>query len=34
MQIKQVWHRRFHNSPKLQWLRGLVAEMSQNKPHL
>jgi DNA-binding transcriptional LysR family regulator len=34
MQIKQVWHRRFHNSPKLIWLRNLVADMSQNKPHM
>lgn len=34
MQIKQVWHRRFHDSQKLQWLRGIVAELSQNKPHM
>jgi DNA-binding transcriptional LysR family regulator len=34
MQIKQVWHRRFDKSPKLIWLRNLVAEMSQNKPNM
>ena len=34
MEIKQIWHRRFDNSPKLIWLRNLVAEMRQNKPHL
>ena len=34
MQIKQVWHRRYHKSPKLTWLRGLVADMSQNKPSM
>lgn len=34
MEIKQVWHLRFHNSPKLIWLRHLVAEMSQNKPSM
>jgi DNA-binding transcriptional LysR family regulator len=34
MEIKQVWHRRFHNSPKLIWLRHLIAEMSQNKPSM
>jgi DNA-binding transcriptional LysR family regulator len=34
MQIKQVWHRRFDKSPKLIWLRNLVADMSQNKPNM
>jgi DNA-binding transcriptional LysR family regulator len=34
MQIKQVWHRRFHNSPKLVWLRRVIAEMSQNNPSM
>jgi DNA-binding transcriptional LysR family regulator len=34
MQIKQIWHRRYHRSPKLIWLRNLIADMSQNKPHL
>lgn len=34
MQIKQVWHRRFDNSPKLVWLRRLIADMSQNKPRM
>ena len=34
MQIKQVWHRRFDNSPRLVWLRRLIADMSQNKPRM
>jgi DNA-binding transcriptional LysR family regulator len=34
MDIKQVWHRRFHGSPKLIWLRKLVAEACQNKARL
>ena len=34
MEIKQVWHRRFDSSPRLVWLRKLVAEMSQHKPSL
>jgi DNA-binding transcriptional LysR family regulator len=34
MQVKQVWHRRFDNSPKLVWLRRLIADMSQNKPRM
>jgi DNA-binding transcriptional LysR family regulator len=34
MQIKQVWHRRLDNNPKLVWLRQLIADMSQNKPHM
>jgi DNA-binding transcriptional LysR family regulator len=34
IQIKQVWHRRFDNSPKLVWLRRLIADMSQNKPRM
>jgi DNA-binding transcriptional LysR family regulator len=34
MQIRQVWHRRFDKSPRLIWLRHLVADMSQNKPNL
>lgn len=34
MQIKQVWHRRFDKSPRLIWLRNLVACMSQNKPNM
>jgi len=34
LEIKQVWHRRFHNSARLAWLRGLIANMSQNKPSL
>jgi DNA-binding transcriptional LysR family regulator len=34
LEIKQVWHRRFHNSARLAWLRGLIASMSQNKPSL
>jgi len=34
MQIKQVWHRRFDKSPKLIWLRNLIADMSQNKPSM
>lgn len=34
LQVKQVWHRRFHKSAKLLWLRNLVAELSQNKPHM
>jgi DNA-binding transcriptional LysR family regulator len=34
MQIKQVWHRRFDKSPRLIWLRNLIADMSQNKPNM
>ncbi len=34
MQIKQVWHRRFDNSPRLIWFRHLMADMSQNKPNM
>ncbi|MDB5459014.1 MAG: LysR family transcriptional regulator, partial [Caulobacteraceae bacterium] len=34
MEIKQVWHRRFDSSPRVVWLRNLIAEMSQNKPSL
>lgn len=34
LEIKQVWHRRFHNSARLAWLRGLIANMSQNKPSM
>jgi DNA-binding transcriptional LysR family regulator len=34
LEIKQVWHRRFHNSARLVWLRGLIANMSQNKPSM
>jgi DNA-binding transcriptional LysR family regulator len=34
LEIKQVWHRRFHNSARLAWLRGLITNMSQNKPSL
>jgi DNA-binding transcriptional LysR family regulator len=34
VEIKQVWHRRFDASPRVVWLRNLVAEMSQNKPSL
>jgi DNA-binding transcriptional LysR family regulator len=33
-EIKQVWHRRFDNDPRLVWLRALIASMSQNRPHL
>ena len=33
-EIKQVWHRRFDNSARLVWMRGLIAAMSQNRPHL
>jgi hypothetical protein len=25
--LKQYWHRRFHQDPKNRWLRGLVAEL-------
>jgi DNA-binding transcriptional LysR family regulator len=34
VEVKQVWHRRFDASPRVVWLRNLVAEMSQNKPSL
>jgi DNA-binding transcriptional LysR family regulator len=34
LQIKQIWHRRFDKSPRLTWLRNLVADMSQNKPNM
>ncbi len=34
LEIKQVWHRRFHSSPRLIWFRNLVAGMSQNKPSM
>ncbi|MDB5405283.1 MAG: LysR family transcriptional regulator [Rhodospirillales bacterium] len=34
LEIKQVWHRRFDNSPRLMWFRSVIAEMSQNKPSM
>lgn len=33
-EIRQVWHRRFDNSTRLVWMRGLITDMSQNRPHL
>jgi len=34
IEVKQVWHKRFDGHPRLRWLRQLVAETSQNRPHM
>ena len=34
IEIKQIWHKRFDGFPRLQWLRHIVAETSQNRPSL
>jgi DNA-binding transcriptional LysR family regulator len=33
-EVKQFWHKRFDGHPRLQWLRHVVAEISQNRPSL
>jgi DNA-binding transcriptional LysR family regulator len=31
IEVKQLWHKRFDRHPRLQWLRHIVAETSQNR---
>lgn len=33
-EIKQLWHRRFDNGARLTWLRGIITQLSQHRPHL
>ncbi|SFV38790.1 DNA-binding transcriptional regulator, LysR family [Hyphomicrobium facile] len=32
--VKPFWHRRYQRSPRHTWLRGIIREISQNKPYL
>ncbi len=34
IEVKQFWHKRFDGHPRVQWLRHVVAETSQNRPSL
>ena len=34
IEVKQFWHRCYQRSPRHTWLRGIVREISQNKPYL
>jgi len=31
--LKQHWHRKFHNDPKTKWVRGLVSELFHDQRH-
>ncbi len=33
-EVKQFWHKRFDAHPRVQWIRHVVAETSQNRPSL